>query len=302
MRLVVTGALLGIAAIAASPAQQSKAAAAEAGREEPRNPDVIVRGYRERKKQGLIAASSLRNSAVQTRHRLARSSLFARCAARGRLAPPARLRAVVDAVVGSTSQVVAQNLLKRTHITCSADGGALLSVTTAEGADGTNALARAVAGGNGSLSFAGAAVGVDPFALGRSRYDRGALMIAALERFAPELTLTRRQTYDPAVQRRFDEREIPRNRLRQDADRLFFQVAVCMVRMEPELATRVALNQDRTLASDLQGALIDSARDCVGGARRVAVDPTDLRMYVADAVYRWAVAARGVDTLVVEQG
>jgi hypothetical protein len=292
--------LIVLAAVAAMPAaaQQTQQTPPEAGWGEPRNPEVLVQGYRARKKSAPIATGSLRQSPVQNRHRLTRARMFADCSARGRLAPVARLGAVIDAVVGSAAQAFAQDRLKRTHAPCSAEGGALLSVSTAAGADGLDQLVSATAGGTGALSVSDAAVHNDPAALGRSLFDRGALTIAALKRFAPDLVLTRRETHDPAVQQRFNAREIPRNRLRTGGDRLFFEVAVCMVRLEPELAVSLALNDQRELASDLQGALIDGARDCVGGARQVAVDPSHMRMYIADAVYRWAVAARGVDTLI----
>lgn len=303
MWLKVRALLIALSAIPIAPAaaQESTKAPSRAGWDEPRDADVLVRGYRERKKSTLIGTGSLRHSVVQTRHRLVRSQMLANCVARGRLAPAARLSAVIDEVVGSTSQAIAQDLLKRTYITCSAEGGALLSVSTESGANGLDALVSATGGGSGAPSARDAAVHNDPAALGRSIYDRGALTLVALKRFAPGLVLTRGQTHDPEVQRRFDSREVPRNRLRNGGDRLLFEVAVCMVRMEPELSIGVAFNDDHALVPDLQGALIDGARDCVGGAKRVAVDPTHLRMYVADAVYRWAVAARGVETLVPAQ-
>jgi hypothetical protein len=76
---------------------------------------------------------------------------------------------------------------------------------------------------------------------------------------------------------------------------------VCMVRVEPRLAVMLAKTEGAARANDLQAALIDRARICVGNARRVRVDATEFRLYIADAVYRWAVAAKGVETLIQDR-
>lgn len=44
--------------------------------------------------------------------------------------------------------------------------------------------------------------------------------------------------------------------------------------------------------------LIGAGSPCVGGAKEVTVDPAQFRAYTAEAVYEWAVAAKGERTLV----
>ncbi|WP_221364127.1 hypothetical protein [Sphingomonas jinjuensis] len=44
---------------------------------------------------------------------------------------------------------------------------------------------------------------------------------------------------------------------------------------------------------------VESLIRCGGNnARRVYFDPTHFRLFIADALYRWLVAAQGVDTLI----
>jgi hypothetical protein len=134
---------------------------------------------------------------------------------------------------------------------------------------------------------------------GVSVYDRGTLLEEVLAAWAPGLTLTRRETYDPAIQKRFDTIEVPRNSLRTEGDFKYLATVVCMVRMEPALAIAMlrapagSINQGHAQAN-----IIDRARACVGNARKVKVDGVQFRAYVADAVYRWAVAAKNVKTLI----
>ena len=48
----------------------------------------------------------------------------------------------------------------------------------------------------------------------------------------------------------------------------------------------------------LEDALFIGAHQCVGYAKRMDVPPDLFRAYISDAVYRWVVAARGVDSLI----
>lgn len=130
-----------------------------------------------------------------------------------------------------------------------------------------------------------------------SYYDRGALTIKALNLYAPDLTLTKEQTGDRAVQARFNIREIPRARFRLPVDRQYFETAVCLVRLQPELAVRLVRGGSDDTVNRIEAAIVNRARVCVGNARRVYFDGSQFRMYIADAVYRWAVAAQGVDSL-----
>ena len=130
-------------------------------------------------------------------------------------------------------------------------------------------------------------------------YDRGALTIEALKAFAPDLKLTKEQTADAAVQARFNARETSLAKFRLPVDRRYFEAAVCFVRLQPELAVKLAMT-DKPLAAvrRLEAAIVNRGRICVGNARKVYFDGIQFRFYIADAVYRWAVAAKNVDTLI----
>lgn len=256
--------------------------------------DIIVEGYRDR--PDVQTKASLPSSAVSTsrnRQTYEHSEQLAKCAARSKLSDRSRLRAVVDGEFNTATQIMAQDRIKRIYIGCS-ESASLLSFTSPPQSD----LEKAGAFGDkdtrtGSFQTAGAP-------LGYSIYDRGALTVQALKLYAPDLKLTRVQTNDAAVQSRFNLREVPRNRFRLPEDYRYFEIAVCVVRVEPKLSVRLALSDGSARFSDVQAALIDRARVCVGGAKNVRVDPTQFRLYIADAVYRWAVAARGVDSLIPE--
>ncbi len=261
--------------------------------------DILVEGYRDRPDIQTSVSNPTMTSAVKNRQAFEYSERIAKCAARNKIGSTARLKAVVDGEFNTTTHAVAQDRLKRTYITCS-ESPTLLSFTTV----GASTLERMAAntqvfGDSGDSRGLSGANDIAP--LGWSIYDRGAFTIEALRRFAPELRLTRAQTQDPAVQSRFNLREMPRNRHRLPTDFRYFEVAVCMVRVEPKLAVRLATSEGAARISDTQAALIDRARVCVGGARNVRVDPTQFRIYIADAVYRWAVAATGVDSLIPDQ-
>ena len=258
--------------------------------DDSRPDDIVVTGYRLGKTADARVRTPPMISTVDNRRKYEFSERLAQCAARSRLSDRSRLRAVVDGAFNSATQAMAQDRLKRTYITCS-ESPSLLSFTSPPASAGE--VQAALAG-----DFTGIAGFPQAAPLGRSIYDRGAFTVQALKMFAPDLVLTRRQTDDPAVQARFDAREVERNRFRLPVDYRYFEVAVCMVRVEPGLSVRLALSDGPARLGDLQEALIDRARVCVGGAKHVQVDPTQFRLYIADAVYRWAVAARGVDSLI----
>jgi hypothetical protein len=256
--------------------------------------DVVVTGYRKSKAPETRLQPPGAVSTSRNRQTYEYSERLARCAARSRRSDLARLRAVVDGDFNSATQVTAQDRLKRIYITCS-ESPSLLSFTSAP--QSALELNRAA-----TLDFAGTSGLREAAPLGQSIYDRGAFTIQAIKMFAPDLTLTRKDTNSRAVQTRFNTRETARNRLRRPSDYRYFEVAVCMVRVEPRLAVRLALSDGSARLGDVQEALIDRARLCVGGTKDVQVDPTQFRLYIADAVYRWAVAARGVDSLIPPSG
>lgn len=253
--------------------------------------DIVIESYRDRAKLPTVTQSAPQVTAVRLRRLYEYSERLANCAARSRLSNISRLRAVVDGEFNSVTHAVAQDRLKRTYITCS-ESPQILTMTTPDGPPLTlssNAVSGVIEGGS---------VTVDPAPLGHSIYDRGAFIIAAMKTYAPGLTLTKKDTGDPVVQQRFDQREIPRNRYRLPVDYSYFQVAVCMVRMEPNLSVRLAMGDGSARNGGLQATLINRARVCVGNARNVSVDATQFRLYIADAVYRWTVASRGTDSLI----
>ena len=131
-----------------------------------------------------------------------------------------------------------------------------------------------------------------------SYYERGALFVRAMQLFAPDLKLTPRDTGDPAVQARFNAREIPLARFRLPLDRRYFEAAVCFVRLQPQLAGRLVQTDAADSIAWIEAAMVNRARVCVGNARKVFFDPSQFRFYIADAVYRWAVATRGTDSLI----
>jgi len=139
----------------------------------------------------------------------------------------------------------------------------------------------------------------DPKARGTSMFDRGALLEYALERYAPDLSLTAADTHDPLVRQRFNEREVPRNQWRWPADYRHFEIALCMVRKAPELSVRLIESPiNSELQGRLQAAIIGIGRTCLGSPKKVIVDGAQFRMWIGDAVWRWVEAARGVESLI----
>lgn len=131
----------------------------------------------------------------------------------------------------------------------------------------------------------------------RAPFDRGALLDQALRRYAPDISLTAAQTNNRAIQARYDAREVPRNRLRRADDKLFFEIATCMVRIAPRLSSALANERDDSERQErLAQAVVEKARLCIGGGK-LKVSPAMFRIYITDAVYRWAVAARNVASL-----
>lgn len=234
--------------------------------------DVLVKARRDRGKPPvevrlLGSANALAESAISIRANFSHAQRMAGCAVRGRLSKPATLRAVVEGDYTSFAQRVAQDYLVRQTISCGAstDRGRMSNSPD----------------------------------LGASLYDRGAFVMAALRSFAPGYVLTRAQTHDRTVQRRFDVREVPRIRFMSTPDRDLFRLGVCLVRLQPALSADLAYRDAPPADTGrLISAIINGSPECTGRPRRLVVDPTQIRIYVADAYYRWVMAAKGVDTLI----
>ena len=207
--------------------------------------------------------------ATASRKVFAHSQFFARCAMRRSPENLRMLRATLDGRINSAPQAYAQTRLAQLSASCLLDP---------QGETGTKSNVYDA-----------------------RYYDRGALFLETLRTFAPGLSLTRAQTNDPEVQARFNSREVPLARFRRPVDRRYFEAAVCFVRMEPTLAVRLMREERAESINRLEAAMVNRARRCVGNAKRVYFDATQLRFYIADALYRWIVAAGGVSSLIPEE-
>lgn len=133
----------------------------------------------------------------------------------------------------------------------------------------------------------------------RSVFDRGALFEYALTKFAADLQLTRDDLWQAEVRRRFLKRELPKVRMRDPDDQRYFDVVSCVVQLRPqESLALVRLPEGSPKQGRLEALLIASTPNCFSNAKNVTVDPNQFRLYIAEAVYNWAVAVRGVDSLV----
>lgn len=218
-----------------------------------------------------ISTPNTRGEAVLNRQRYSQSQVFAHCL---RDISPEVMRKIVDGPPNRSDTRYAQGLLVNKHITCYLN----------------------------TQPPPGPAAPLNVASSGESPFDRGALLEQVFAQYAPHTKLTAAETGDPAVQQRFDAREVPRNRWRLPVDYQTFAIAVCLVRMQP--AMTMALRKSKPGSpreKALEQAIIGRARDCVGGAQRVTFDPIAFRFYLIDALYRWIVAARGVDTLITDK-
>ena len=137
----------------------------------------------------------------------------------------------------------------------------------------------------------------------RVTYDRGALFERALLEVVGDLRLTREDTFNPAVLQRFAERERARSLGRDANGQRYFETVACMVQIVPEQGVAMLLStpgSDR--AEEARRLLIGHGAPCVGYAKEVRADPDQFRAYVAEAVYSWLAAARGVDSLIITGG
>ncbi|WP_315762204.1 hypothetical protein [Sphingomonas sp. Y38-1Y] len=209
----------------------------------------------------------------QTGRAFEQSERAARCAASATMISPTLLSGVVDGVFNSAAHDRQQDQLFVQTSTCGIGSSAFRrNITTP---------------GSGSSTTEGGVL------------LRGAVLIAVLQRYAPDLRLDAKTLHEPAVVRRFVAREEPRAKLRIPMDLRYFKVTTCLVQQQPEAAIAIVYGEvgapDRRMRI---ARLIDRARGCVGGAKRVGFDPIQFRVYLADSLYRWTVAAKAVETLV----
>lgn len=136
----------------------------------------------------------------------------------------------------------------------------------------------------------------------RVHYDRGAIYEQVLRTYAPDLRLSRSNTFDIATRARFREREEARNAGRTSSAYDYFFIAACMVQVRPEFALAL-LREDPGSAREnrLRALMMVDGAPCMGKTAaqldRIEVDATQFRAFVAEAVYAWAVAVRRTGTL-----
>ncbi|RYY25682.1 MAG: hypothetical protein EOP62_12540 [Sphingomonadales bacterium] len=133
----------------------------------------------------------------------------------------------------------------------------------------------------------------------RAPYDRMAIVEQAFLSYAPHFMLSRADTLDKAVIGRFDARETARGKYRTPLDRRYYDAVACMVQLEPESAVRLIRTPFGSgNEATLRAAIIAKTSRCTQNAKKVSVDPPQFRGYVADALYHWTIAAKGIETLV----
>lgn len=246
------------------------------------NQDVVVHGKRLRK--GLPEVLNIEPSLARGRARhAARAQVFAKCM---RFLDLDLLHKAIDGPPQDSATRFALGRLVQKNLGCYPDLSPVPPREAAELGSCNAANVRGMVDEYGQIKEC------------RAPYDRAAILRRVIKMYAGDLTLTREQTTDPAVQARFDAREVPRNRLRRGDDRTMFQIAVCMVRLQPEAAIELVGANVTAVQYGLEDDIVDGSRDCIGGAHELGIDPAEFRDYVTDAVYRWVIAARGVDSLI----
>lgn len=260
----------------ASPALAQQPAATPTPAPTPTTPpvsdDIVVTGLRDIDDPGSPVTRSTLGSggATQSRQAFALAERFARCAVKPGMRAADELRGALDGVINGARQAFQQTRFVQLNSTCAQDTRAAQD-----------------------FGLASVWPGYD-----MRYYDRGALIIEVIRKFGPDLELTKAQTADPAVQARFNAREVIRARFRLPVDRTYLETAICLVRLQPELSVRLVRTPDYPSVGRVEAAIVNGARICTGNARNVYFDPMQFRFYIADAVYRWAVAARGIDSLI----
>lgn len=136
-------------------------------------------------------------------------------------------------------------------------------------------------------------------ALCQSVFDRGVLFEYALGNFAPDLQLTRSDLQRREVRQRFLQHDLPKVRLRYPEDQRYLDIVSCVVQLRPEESLELIRLPEKSPKEDrLRALLVASVPACFGNAKKVTLDPNQFRVYVAEAIYNWAVAVKGVDSLV----
>ena len=244
--------------------------------------DILVEGVRDIDPQSLATRRTLNTNRTGnqqvSRQNYDISDRFARCSIKVGMSNMRLLHLALDSVTNSVRQDNAQRRFIEGNAGCAADSAlaGMKGQTTTTGTRDTNDSD-------------------DP----QLYYDRGAMFVRAVQAFAPRLQLTKAQLDNPTVQARFYVREEPLARFRLPQDRQFLGVAICVVHYQPALSIRLVM-KDLPLSAreNIAAAIVNRSRNCFGNAKKVYFDTSQFRFYVADALYRWTVAVRNVNSLV----
>lgn len=247
-------------------------AAPAKNQQEPLTPDIRVTGLKPASPKELEGIKTPHNRhSWAVRREVEKSSMFARCIQN---VPAAELRRIIDGPPNKATTRYDQGMLIAHHAGCYWH----LQPPPSPPLPG------------------------DPKEMGNSPFDRGQLLEEVFAQYAPDVRLSRKDTDDPQVQERFDRREIPLNKYRLPGDFRTFSIAICLVRSQPGKAIALLhVPIGSASENDIERTMIARARPCVGDARRVGFDPILMRFYLIDALYRWVVAVRGVDSLISDE-
>lgn len=278
------------------PGQETSAAANQAG--EAADEDIVVNGLRLRDPEELpVSVVQPSDFARVTRGMSADAAMFSRCAG---LPRQPLLGRILDGrpETGETEKSLHWHLVRNRgclhHIA---------SVPVPEAPHFGACNPRFVDGSR----VAGGLASRDPLVTNfrgyrsvcQAVFDRGFVFENALREFAPDLRLSRSNTFDHATRDRFRAREEVRNSARSSDAAEFFYAAACMVQIRPEYALTLLQAEPGSEAEvRLRAMMISDGAPCVGNASKVRVDPHQFRAFVAEAVYSWAVAVRRTDSLV----
>ena len=237
----------------------------------PGAPAIVVTGTPDDSKDPVAANPRIgADLQIESRTQYSQSAIFVRCAH----PDAATLRAIIDGPPNEQTTVFTLGHFVEEHIQC-----------------------------HKHYDYSAHPVTID---LGRSLqgfYDRGAMLEYVFDTYQPNLKLKRSDTHKQAIIDRFNAVEQGRNRYRWPEDIAYFKVAICMVQAEPELAGQLMRSDAAGPQTGKIGkTIIARAHGCRPDAKRIEVDPTQFRIYVLDAYYRWAEAAKGADSLISDPG
>jgi len=133
----------------------------------------------------------------------------------------------------------------------------------------------------------------------RAFFDRGALIERAISKITPRLSLRDGNLADPAVIDRFNARTAALNTTRYPQERIGYAVVACMVATHTTVAMSLLRSEPGSRGERrLSGVLLGQSPQCLGGAKKIATDPRQFRVYVAETIYFFAAAFRGVPSLI----